>query len=485
MRVNMKQQTSLGLNVLSINQCEDIHLATLEILDRVGVNVFHQEALELLKKGGAKVDGHRVRIPAWMVQEALATAPCRVPMGNRDGARAMFLEKGRTYYGTGSDTPYTMDIYSGERRFAIKQDVVNFSIVSDRLDNVNFVMSMALASDVPRRNSYVHQFEAMLLNTSKPIVYTAADYQDMVDIIQMAEIVAGSPEELRANPFLALYNEPTSPLQHSEEAVQKLLFLAEKRLPLIYIPAVMMGATGPVTPAGALVVANCETLSGLVLHQLKGKGAPFIYGGGVPPMDMRTQVCSYGAPEEHQNCAALITMAAQYYNLPVFTTAGCSDSMVFDQQAGMEAGFNLLSSSLAGGNLIHDLGYIASGMTSSLEMLALCNEAVGMVKHFIKGIEFNRETLALEVIEKVGPGGNFFAEEHTFNNFKKHMYFPDLLNRYGFDKWHEAGATTFDQRANRKVKDILENHRPTQLPRDVVEKVKEITSKRDAEAKGS
>ncbi|HZK85976.1 MAG TPA: trimethylamine methyltransferase family protein [Desulfosporosinus sp.] len=480
MRTNIKSQTSLGLNILTPDQCDEIHFATLEVLDRVGVNVFDEEALNLLRERGANVDGRRVRIPAWMVQEALVTAPCRIAIGNRNGNRAMFLEKGRSYYGSGSDTPYTVDIYSGERRFAVKQDVVNFSRISDNLKHIDFVMSMALASDVPRKDSYLHQFEAMVLNTTKPILYTAGNYADLVDIIKMAEIIAGSPEALQANPFLILYDEPSSPLQHSQEALQKLMLMAEKRLPVIYIPAVMMGATGPVTAAGALVVANCESLSGLVIHQLKAKGAPFIYGGGVPPMDMKTQICSYGAPEEHQNCAALITMASQYYNLPVFTTAGCSDAVEFDQQAGMEAGFNLLSSSLAGGNLIHDLGYIGAGMISSLEMLALCNEAVGMVKHFVKGIEINPETLAIDVIEKVGPGGNFFAEEHTFNNFKKHLHFPELMNRYSYDKWKEAGATTFAQRANEKVRHILENHQPQELSKDVIEKVKEIIARRDS-----
>ena len=481
MRVNTQYQNKLGLNILTRDQCEEIHYATLQVLDDVGINVFEEEALALLKKGGAHVDGKRVRIPAWMVQEALVTAPCRVPVYNREGTPAMMLEKGRCYYGTGSDTPFTVDIYTGEPRKATKQDTVNFSRVCEHLDHIDFVMSMALASDAPTMNSYVHQFAAMVMNTRKPIVYTAANAKDLADIVGMAETIAGGADALAANPFVVLYDEPSSPLQHSAEAVEKLLYLAQKRLPVIYIPAVMMGATGPVTAAGALVVANCEILSGLVIHQLKMKGAPFIYGGGVPPMDMKTQVCSYGAPEEHQNCAALITMAAEYYHLPVFTTAGCSDAIVFDQQAGMEAGFNLLSSSLAGGNLIHDLGYIASGMTSSAEMLLLCDEAVGMIKHFIKGIEITPETLALDTIKSVGPGGNFLAEKHTLDHFKTHLYFPKLLNRQAYDKWEEAGAKNFGQRANQKVREILERQPTGSLSEDMAEKVKAIIAKRDQE----
>ncbi len=481
MRVNTQYQNGLGLNILTRDQCDEIHYATLEVLADVGVNVFDEEALALLNKSGARVEGNRVRIPAWMVQESLVTAPCRVSVYNREGKPAMMLEKGRCYYGAGSDTPFTMDIYTGERRKSVKQDVVNFSRICEHLEHIDFVMSMALASDAPTMNSFVHQFEAMVMNTRKPIVYTAADARDLADIVAMAEAIAGGRDALASNPFIVLYDEPSSPLQHTAEAVEKLLFLAEKRLPVIYIPAVMMGATGPVTAAGAIVVANCEILSGLVIHQLKMKGAPFVYGGGVPPMDMKTQVCSYGAPEEHQNCAALITMAANYYHLPVFTTAGCTDAVVFDQQAGMEAGFNLLSSSLAGGNFIHDLGYIASGMTSSAEMLVLCDEAVGMIKHYLKGIEITPETLALDVIKSVGPGGNFIAEQHTLDHFKNHLFFPELLNRQAIDKWEEGGAKNFEQRANQKVREILERDPACSLPEDVAAKVKAIVAKRDLE----
>ncbi len=476
MRVNMQYQDVVGLNTISLDQFEELHLATLDILDRVGVKIFEQEALALLKDAGAYVNGNLVRIPAWMVQEALSSAPCRIPICDRNGDKAMSLEKGRSYYGTGSDTPFTVDIETGQRRPSTKQDVINAAIINDSMENTDFVMSLALASDVPKLDSYIHQFEAMALNTTKPIVYTAANRSDLEIIVGMAESIVGGPEALAENPFIILYDEPSSPLQHSKEAVEKLLYLAEKRLPVIYIPALMMGATGPVTSAGAIVVANCESLSGLVIHQLKAKGSPFVYGAGVPPLDMKTSVCSYGAPEEHLNCAVMVRMA-QYYNLPVFTTSGCSDSQLFDQQAGMEAGFSLLASTLAGGNLIHDLGYIGAGLTSSMEMLVMCNEVVGMAKRFLRGIEINSETLALEVIENVGPGGNYFAEEHTFKYFKDHIWSTDLVNRQPFDHWKAAGAMDYGQRANHKVLAILENHKPEKLPIEVIDMIRAMTKR--------
>lgn len=478
MRVNISSQQTMGINLLTDDQLDEIHFATLEVLDQVGVEVYSGEALDLLRNSGARVEGSRACIPAWMVKEALASAPSQVVMCDRSGKTAMRLEKGRIYYGTGSDTPYTIDIDTGERRPARKQDVCNAAVISDALEHVDFVMSLGLASDTPKETSDVHQFEAMILNTTKPIVFTAHNREGLLDIIEMAAVVAGSGEKLAQRPFLALYAEPSSPLMHSKDALDKLLVCAEKRIPLIYVPAVLRGATGPVTLAGSLVVANAEQLSGLVIHQLKCKGSPFIYGGGTPPMDMKTFICSYGSPERDLSCISLVRLG-QYYSLPTFTTAGCSDAQTFDQQAGMEAGMNLLISGLAGGNLIHDLGYIGIGLISSMEMLVLCDEAVNMVKYLLRGVEVNSETLAVEVIRAVGPGGNYVGEDHTYDHFRKNMVNPRVLSRSNLDKWLEGGEKTFGQAANERVRAILAEHRVPELPPAVVERIEVICRRRD------
>lgn len=484
MRANTVFQQTPGLSLLTQDQCEEIHLAVLEVLDRVGVNVFEDEALSLLQQAGARVDGSRVHIPSWLVKKALSTVPCRVAISNRKSQRAMLLEKGRSYFGTGSDTQFTYDVEYGERRLAVKRDVASAARIADALPNIDFVMSLGIASDVPAENSYVHQFEAMVLNTTKPILYTAANQQDVEDILSIAELVAGDRKALAADPFLVLYAQPSTPLQHSREALEKLLLCAERRVPFQYISAVMLGGTAPVTMAGALVLVTAESLSGLVIHQLKSPGAPFISGGAAPQMDMQTSLCSYGAPELQLSCAAMAAMG-RYYNLPVFTTAGCSDAQSFDQQAGMEAGYSVLMQALAGSNLIHDLGYIGAGMTSSMEMLALCNETAGIVKYILRGVEISPETLALDVIERVGPGGNFLAEEHTVEHFRTCLHFSELQNRLEYALWKEQGAEDFAARANQGIREILENHRVPELPEEIVENVKAITRRRDGEAASS
>ena len=470
LKVNMCAQASVGLNLLSDDQIEEIHSATLQVLQTIGVEVYEEEARQLLSEAGADVEGTRVRIPVWLIQDALAGAPKSVTLYSRSGEPACILEKGRIYYGSGSDTPYTIDLETGKRRPAKNEDVGKAAKLADALEHIDFIMSLGLASDAPAATSDVWQYQAMVTNTCKPILFTAHGRQGLLDIQEISAAIAGGERALKLKPFFALYNEPSSPLMHSKDALEKLLTCAEKEIPMVYVPATMLGATGPVTPAGALVVANAEQLSGLVIHQLKRKGAPFIYGGGTPPMDLKTFICSYGSPQRDLGCTSLVKIG-QYYNLPTFTTAGCSDAHVFDQQAGYEAGFNTLIAGLAGGNLIHDAGYIGVGLISSLEMLVLCDEAANNVKYYLRGIEVNAETLAVEVIKAVGPGGNYIGEDHTMDNFRKYRVDTKVLNRLNLDSWEEAGAKTFGQMANARVKELLAAHTVPALSDDLLARI--------------
>lgn len=463
----------MGLLNLKPEQIDQLHLATLDVLENVGVKICEPEALDLLGDAGARVTGDLVKIPTWLVQQAFSTAPCKIVIYDRSGRRALTLEKGNIYYGTGSDTPYIIDIDTGQRRRAVKQDTINATRIADALENIDFIMSMAKASDVPDIRTDRHHFEAMTLNSTKPIIFDAHDREGLSDIIKMASIACGSKETLVQKPYIMHYAEPNSPLTHSKAALEKLLTMAEERIPLIYAPAVMCGATGPVTTAGALVVANAEILSGLVIHQLKAKGAPFIYGGGTPPLNMVTTVCSYGDPQGIVGAVSLVQLA-QFYNLPSFSIAGCTDAQLFDQQAAMEAGFNLLMSALAGGNLIHDLGYIGVGLTFSLEYLVLCNEGVGAAKFMTRGVEVNPRTLALDVIEKVGPGGHFLTEQHTLDYFKHEMHFTKLFNRSAYDNWQATGSKTFGEHANNLLKEILQWHEVPGLDLQQEEEIKAI-----------
>lgn len=464
-RPNFTANVTPQFRVLSDDQIEEIHLATLEVLRRTGVVVNEPEGVGLLKKAGCWVDGERVFIPPHLVERALQASPPRVVLCDRNGDAAILLERNKVYYGTGSDTPNVVDPYTGERRLSTLEDVANIARVVDYLPNVSFLMCMGIASDVNEAISDVYHFDAMVNNTTKPIVYTAWNLDSLKDIVAMAEAVAGGAEALQRSPFLALYTEPISPLQHGIEAAQKLMWMAQKGLPVVYTPAVMTGASGPVTSAGGLVQANAELLSGLVMAQFSGEGMPFIYGGCVATMDMGHMTMPYASPEFMLNTAALTDMG-RYYKLPVFSFAGCSDSKVFDQQASLEGAIWMLMAALSGGNLVHDVGYIDNGLTASFEMLVCMDEVAGLVSRILAGIEVTEDTMAVGTIDQVGPAGHYLGTDHTYRHFKKNWY-PQLIDRTNYEKWKERGSLTLGDRALSKVMDILEGHDPPRLPEAV------------------
>jgi trimethylamine--corrinoid protein Co-methyltransferase len=473
MRTSYAVQKSPHFSVLSEDQKEDLHLASLEILWRTGCRVLCDEAITLLKKAGADVsDGNLVRMPAHLVEWAIRCAPPRVVMADRNGERVMFLEDGKTHYGTGSDCPNIVDSKTGARRKFLKADVADASRLCDGLPNIDFMMSMGLASDVPAQTSDRHQFEAMVLNTTKPIIFTAHDLDGIRDIVDMAAAVAGDLDELRRNPFIMLYGEPITPLKHAKESVEKLLFMAQNALPAIYAPGMLSGATAPVTIAGCLALANAESLFGLVMAQLAREGAPFVYGGGALPIDMRTSVAAYGAPELQLAGAALADMA-HFYRLPRFSSAGASDSKVLDQQAMIEGTMSTLMQALCGANLVHDVGYLESGLTGSYEMAVAIDEVIGMVKRIMGGLEISDDTLALDVIHRVGPGGQFIDDQHTLKHFRE-AWFPRLLDRRNYESWDADGRKTMGERLNKRVNELLAEHVPDAVPADKAERMREI-----------
>jgi len=483
MKSNTTAYRSLSVRVLSDRQCEEIFTSALEVLERTGVTFHDEEAREILRKAGCYVDGIRVRIPSRLVEKALLTVPHRVALcDSRTGERTMFLEGYNAYFGTGSDTPFYIDPYSLERKKSSKLSVGQACKVIDALPNIDFVMSLGIVRDVPQLIYDRHQFEAQILNTSKPIVTTATDVHGFSDIIEMCEIIAGGEEALRQNPFMTLYAEPISPLQHAWEAATKLMLAAKKQLPVVYTPCVMGGGTVPATMAGVMTNGLSESLSGLVLNQQTREGAPFIMGGVFTIMDMNSTIFSYGSPELSLLMAALADMA-HYLKLPMFGTCGCSDSKIVDEQTGIEDAISILMTQLAGPNLNHDVGYIEYGSTASFESLVICDEIIGVVRRMGRGIWVDDQTLAVDVIDQVGPGGDYSIHEHTQKWSEKEFYSGALMDRESYESWLKSGSKTMFQRANEKVKDTLEHYEPAPLPKGVQGKVKAIVERAEGRLK--
>lgn len=469
------------LTMLSQEQIERLHRASLTILQRTGVEFHLPEVVTLLRRAGADVEGERrVRIPSHLVEEALRLAPKGLSLYGRNGEAALHLEGHNTYFGTGSDTPHILDPLSDERRPAVKADVARMARLCDALPNIDFVMSMGLAGDVPKATSDRHHFEAMVSSTTKPIVFTAWGLDGLRDIHEMCALVAGSSAGFRERPFAALYFEPISPLVHPSETCEQLLFCADQGIPTIYISGPLLGAMSPVTSAGTIALVNAEFLSGLVVAQLRSPGAPVIYGGGIAAMDMRTTIPAYGGPEVYRNYAILRELA-DYYGLPIFGTGGCSDAKRVDQQAALEATHTLLIAGLAGNNLIHDVGYLDSGLTSSPEMLVLCDEIISLVKWYQQGMEISDETLALDLIDQLGPGQDFLSSEHTLQHFREAAWYPRLLNRQNHDGWVQSGSHDLGHTLKEETRTLWEKGSPAEpLAESVQEALREVVERADS-----
>lgn len=460
--------------LLSKTQISALHQSTLRVLEETGVKVENEEAQAILQDAGATVGQNQiVKIPSHLVESALKTSPRTVTIYHRDHKEKMILEGYNTWFGTGSGCPFTYDLNTNELRRTRKKDTENFAVIGDCLENIDFVMSMGNCSDMPESSCHRREFEAMVTHTTKPICFTAETLTDTKAIYQAAEVIAGGADQFKEFPFCILYNEPQAPLCHPKEAINKLLFCAEKKLPIIYAAGVAAGGTGPATLAGAVVQANAEELSGLVIHQLKAEGAPFVYGCTVTILDMGTANYTHGCPEQFLMNTARAELAHSY-GLPIFGVGGRTDAKSADGQAGIEFALSTLFEAFCGAGMIHDVGFLGTGLISSYEMLILADEMIGMIRRIMRGFEINSQTLAEEIIQQVGPGGQYLTHSHTFAHFRNEFWFPTYFNRDNVSLWQEKGRQELKQKLNERAKQILKEHKPSPLANEVLQKIHQI-----------
>ncbi len=467
METVFKSQCLPTYRILTSDQIKHIHTATLELLETVGVKVMYKEARDMLAGAGCWVKpGNIVRIPNWLVEECIRSAPSRITIYNRLGQEAMRLEGNNTYFGMGTDLIKTYDLETGELRDSQLADVANAARVADALEEIDFLGSYALPYDSPTNLMYIDAFKTQLENSIKPIFYTAAGTADIAVINNLAAAVMGGKEALREKPIHIHYAEPLTPLLHSSGAIQKLFFCADNAVPVNYTPGMMSGASAPVTLAGAITVGNAEALSGIVLHQLRAKGAPIISGFGMSTLDMKTSACVYGCPEYRLALSACSDLY-HYYGIPMWGTAGVSDSHAPDEQAAMEWSMSLLMAGMDGANLIHDIGYMGQGLVGSPAALVMNAEIISYVRRVIRGFEIDAEHIGMDVIREVGPQGAFISTAQTMKYFKQEHWQPQLCNRETLEPWIAQGQKTWGNKAVEKARALLKSHSPSKLPADV------------------
>lgn len=473
--MNLENQTMTPtLTVLSNNDKSKILSAAFEVLEEMGQLVSHPQTIELLKKNGFEVDDEGVvKIPAKAVRQAIRTVPNSVKIYNRDGELAMDLGGRRSYYGNGSDLIFAQDPGTRDRHQSTLEDAVKAARVADALPNIDFIMSFAHPHEIDPKRAYLVSFQTMVENSIKPIVNIADNLRDLTEIWEVSKVIRGSEAALKEKPYWVHYDEPNSPMKHPANALEKLIFCAEKEMPMIYSPAPIAGSSAPITIAGHIVQGLSESLFGLVVHQLVNPGAPFLMGMGPAVLDMANGQCSYNAPEYLMSYMGIVEMA-KFLDIPNWGYAGTSDAQLPDGQATYEAGLETFIASTLGSNLNHDVGYIDFGLTGSLEMMVIVDEIIDQVRRMQRGIVVNDEELALDAISDVRHKGNYLGHPHTLKHFRNTQWRPQLLTRPSYQQWEKKGSQTLLERTYIRLQDILENHQSKPLPVEMADAVNSI-----------
>jgi trimethylamine--corrinoid protein Co-methyltransferase len=460
---------SPALQLLSRDEIESMHLASMKLLEEVGVMVYNDEALKLLADAGVEVDFNKklAHIPQHLVKESLVKAPSTIKLYSRDGKNDRVLEGNRITYNPGSGALFILDSRTGEVRRPLSKDLANLVKLTDALEYVQAQSTALTVSDAPEDIVDRYRLYIVLKNSPKAIITGTFTIDGFYDMKRMLEAVVGGEKELARKPMAIFDTCPSAPLKWSELLSQNLIDCAKFRIPAEILPMPQLGATGPATLAGSLVQHNAEFLSGLVMAQLTNPGAPVIYGGSPTTFDQRYLTVRMGAIETMMlGCS--YAQIGKYYGLPTHMYLGLSDTKVVDAQCGFESGISITLGALAGINVISGPGMLIFENCQSLEKLVIDNSICGMALRLVDGVRVDDETFSLDVIRKVGPGGHFLAEKHTLEWFRKEQLIPsELIDRQEFKAWKAAGSKDIVKRARETVKKILKEHKPEPLESDV------------------
>jgi len=466
--------------ILSRNDLQRIHLASLSVLEDVGVAVYDNQCLDLLSGSGATVNEKTktALIPEHLVDEAVRSTPSRIHLHARNPKYDLRLEGKEVHFvARGPNVPKIIDIDSGVRRDPTDRDVELLTRLADGLENIHAYGGITTTTDVPAKLADVHRFAIAFNNTEKVVFDGAPGKVNAQAFVKMAAAVVGSLEELRSKPLIAGFGCPVAPLQHPADSLDWLVEFAKNKLPYCVLSEPMGGASAPVTLAGGLVVMNAEILSGIVIAQLINRGTPIIYGATPFPINMKTGSLLAGTPEVGLT-SAVSAQLAQYYGIPSFTEC-TPDTKVIDAQAVFEAA-PIFAPAMTGCNLIGIAGTMESGLTASFEQMVLADEFAGLIYRLMQGLELTEETLAVDAIKNVGAGGHFLSSPHTMKHAIRELWYPKLIDRQSLGKWKEAGAKTMEQRANERAKEILRTHIPPPLERSVQNEILAVQKETEA-----
>ena len=460
--VEMNELRGKDYKPLSENDLDSMEDAVYRLLTNTGMEVNSKKARDIFAENGAEVDegSKRVRLTAAMIDDALESTPSNVTLWGREEEHHLQVGENRVYFGTGGTVLNVLDLETGEKRKIEVEDVANISLLVDYLDNIDFLVIPVYPQECEDRNVDVNRFFHSLKNTKKHIMGGIYSTEGIDEVIELASEMAGGRQKLQEKPFISFITCVMSPLVMDETYTDFLIKIAGEGLPLAIPAEPLSGATGPMTIAGNIALMAAESIAGVVLAQLINPGTPVLFASTASALDMKQALYITGEIEMGLMHAGLAQLA-QRLELPLYSTAGMSDAKVPDIQAGYESAMTNLITGLAGANFIHDAaGLLEMCQTVAYEKYVVDNEIIGMAKRAIRGIEVNDDTLALDTIEKVGPGGEFLTDEHTYRHMKSEFFQPQVSDRKPREKWEEDGSKKACERAREIAREVLATHEP-------------------------
>jgi trimethylamine--corrinoid protein Co-methyltransferase len=474
--VDKKTQRPI-IKYLTDAQIEDIHEGSLEVLEKTGIKVELEPGLKVLDQAGAKVDYQtgKAKIPRELVARCLETLPREFAYAARNPDKDCYMEPGgRLYSRTAGSPDFIIDIDTDEWRAVTIADVKDLYRVMDALDGISIVTS-AFAQDWPKLGRDILMLREMFAHTDKHIHMRTDTVETFPHMLEMAAIVVGGREQLKARPIVSLLEGHVSPLRFIDVMVNALLLCGEYGIPLEVCCMPMAGSTGPVTMVGNLQLLNTEFLAGVVISQSAHPGAPLVYAPRPMLMDLRTGFSLAGSIDGEMAAVAGVQMA-NFYNVPVSVHGQWSDSVTDDGQSIFEHAYTALMGAFSGANILVGAGSIQETLTISHAQLVIDDEINKTCFRALEGFAVDKDRLAVDAIARVGPGGNFLADSHTLQFLRGERYMPALFYRGSREGWEESGWKTFRDRAKEKAKAILKEHKPNPLPEDTGKALDEYVS---------
>lgn len=456
-----------GFRFLTEDKAKIILDNALFVLEDIGMEIVHDEAVEILLSRGATMKNGRVSIPAKLVYECLETAPNSAKIYSRDGKQYLDITKRNAYFGGGCNHIYTLDRETAKRRKVTKEDVIMVAKIFDAMPNLDFAGSLGRIDGVTDFVQDILQFHTMATySASCPLDLSVYNMESFKIILDMAIAIRGNKEALKEKPFLFFMTPPNSPMRYYHVSVERMYILGELGVPCVGNASALSGGTGPATMAGSLVQSVAESLCGLCIHQTKNPGAPYIFCGILANLEFSTGGLVQGCPEQAMMTGAAAEMA-HYLDLPFFGSGGFTDAKLCDPQAAIESMTTIMGQAFSGAGLVHGLGYMDSAILSSPEVLVMTDEIIGTLKKFCSEFIVDEDEMAVDVIRDICLNGEeYIAHEHTLMHCRD-RYVSKLLDKNSYMKWEETGSKDMHTRINDKIDDILANHIVDPLPADV------------------